>query len=89
MDDLLWYNIFIVKFQMYTCDAGDGSFISYVNEYQHWKFPKHSHTRFLSLNALFPGVESQQPQMENYFSRQVFLHNFICVLYATTFIISS
>ena len=27
MDNLMWYKIFIVKFQMYTCAAGDGSFI--------------------------------------------------------------
>ena len=89
MDDSLWYKIFIVKFLMHTCDAGDGSFMSYVNEYQHWTFPKHSHKRFVSLNALFPEVESQQPQMENDFSKQIFLHNFICVLYATTYVISS
>ena len=41
IDDLRWYKIFIVKFQKTTCDAGDGSFISYFNEYQHWTFPKH------------------------------------------------
>ena len=89
MDDLMWYKISTVKFQMYTCDAGDSSFISYVNRYQHWTFPKHSHKRFVSLDALFPEVKSQQPQMENDFSRQIFLHNFICVLYATTSVISS
>ena len=86
---IMWYKIFIVKFQMYTCDAGDGNFILYVNEYQHWTFPKHSHKRFVSLNALFPKVESQQPQLENDFLRQIFLPNFICVLYATTYVISS
>ena len=74
---------------MYTCDAGAGSFISYVNEYQHWTFPKHSHKRCVSLNGLFPEVESQQPQMENNVSREIFLHNFICVLYATAYVISS
>ena len=45
MDDLRWYKIFMAKVQMYTCDALGGSFISYVNEYQHWTFPKHS-TRY-------------------------------------------
>ena len=43
MDDLRRYKIFIVKFQMYTCDAGCGNFISYFNENQHWTFPKHNH----------------------------------------------
>ena len=33
MDNLKWYKILIAKFQMYTCDAGDGSVISHVNEY--------------------------------------------------------
>ena len=75
MDDLMWYKIFIVKFQMYACDTGDGNFILYVNEYQHWTFPKHIHKRFVSLNALFPEVESQQPQMENDYLRQIFLHS--------------
>ena len=30
MDNLRWYKIFIVKFQMSTCDAGDGIFKSYL-----------------------------------------------------------
>ena len=59
MDDLSWYKIFTMKFQMSTCDAGDGSFISNINEYQHWTFPKHSHKLFASLNGLVPGIESQ------------------------------
>ena len=71
-----------MKFQMYACDAGDGSFVAYVNEYQHWTFPKHNHKRFLPPNALIPEVESQQPQMENDFSRQILPHHFIRVLYA-------
>ena len=75
MDNLKEYKILIAKFQMYTCDAGVGSFISYVNEYQHWTFPKHTHKRIVALNALIPEVESQQ--MENYFSRQIFLHHFL------------
>ena len=62
--------------------------VSYVNEYQHWTFPRHRHKRFVSLNGLFPEVESQQPQMENDFSKQIFLHDFTCVLYATTYVIS-
>ena len=36
---------------MSACDAGDGRFISYFKQYQHWTFPKHSHTRFVSLNV--------------------------------------
>ena len=87
--DLMWYKIFIVKFQRYTCDAGDGNFISCVNEYQHWIFPKHSHKRFVSLNALFPEDESQQPQLEIDFLRQISLHNFICVLYAIRYVLRS
>ena len=89
MDDLRWYTILIVKFQMYTCDAGDGSFTSYVNEYQHWTFPKHNHNRFFSLSTLIREVESWQPQMQNDFSRQIFLHHFIGMLYATTYVICS
>ena len=45
MDNLRWYKI-MVNFQMYTCDSGGGSFISYVNEYLHWTFPAHSHKIF-------------------------------------------
>ena len=30
MDDLRWYKIFVVKFQMSTRDAEDGSFKSYL-----------------------------------------------------------
>ena len=35
LDDWRWYKIFIVKFQISTCDAEDDSFISYFNKYQH------------------------------------------------------
>ena len=71
MDDLMWYKRLKEKFQMYTCDAEDGSFILYVTECHHWTFPKHSHKRFVSPNALIPEVESQLPQIENDFSRHI------------------
>ena len=47
---------------MPTCDAGDGSFISYINEYQHWTFPKHSRERFVTLNGLIPRLNLNNPK---------------------------
>ena len=41
-----------MKFQMFTCEAGDGSFISYFKEYQHSIFPKHNDKRVVSLNVM-------------------------------------
>ena len=41
LNDLRWYAIFTVRFQIYACDVVYGFFnISYVNEYQRWTFPK-------------------------------------------------
>ena len=53
MNDLRWYKILIVKFQMPACDAGDSS-ISYFNEYQPRLIISNSHSnnRFVSLNGL-------------------------------------
>ena len=74
---------------MSTFDPVDGSFISYFNEYQHWTFPKHSSKRFVSLNGLIPGMKFQQSYMEYDLPWQIFLHHFKCLMYATTYVISS
>ena len=41
IDDIRWYKIVIVKFRLFTYDAGEGRFESYFDEYQQWTFPKH------------------------------------------------
>ena len=40
MDDQMWYQSFIVIFQMSRHDGGDGIFIVYFKVYQHWLFPQ-------------------------------------------------
>ena len=52
MDDLRWYKMFIVKFQMSPFDAVDGSFISYFKEYQHLIFHKHSDMKVVPLSVV-------------------------------------
>ena len=74
---------------MSTCDARDGRFISYFNEYQHWKYPENSPKRFVLLNMLIPGINSQQCQMEYDLPWQIFLCHFKWVVYAQTHVICS
>ena len=86
MDELMWYKVFIVKIQMCTCDAGMVVSYRMLTNISIEHFLNTTERDLFHSMRCSPRLNLNNTQMENDFSMQISLHNFICVLYATTYV---
>ena len=88
MDDLSWYKMSIVKFQMSTCDVGVVVSDSILTNFRIEHFLNTAITDLFHSMSLSPGLNLNNPKWNAISHGKSSCMVFKCVLYATTYFIS-